>query len=472
MILILMGVIVKWYFRVSFFFYFFAPVLVLYFLIPDRKIKNIILFAASIIFYAWGEPKYIFLMLFSAFFNYISGIAIDRYEKHKKLLMIANIVVNIGLLGYFKYTNFVLSWFEALFPQGVPVLNVVLPIGISFYTFQALSYTIDVYRKDTQVQKSFISFGLYLSLFPQLIAGPIVRYDDVAKQLDNRVHSGKKFMDGFSRFCAGLCKKVIIANSCGKIWTMISTYEYASLPMSLAWLGMLAYAMQIYFDFSGYSDMAIGMGKIFGFDFLENFNYPYISKSVTEFWRRWHMSLGTWFREYVYIPLGGNRVGKLRWIVNIMVVWMLTGIWHGAEWNFVFWGLYFGILLMFEKLFLLKFLNKCSPLGFIYTTITVAISWVFFANTDVAGIINYIKAMFNFNNIDILNRDFIYNLQSFGVLFIIAIVTALGWSKKLYSKIICGKYERVKYIFAIIGFVICVAYLVDDTYNPFLYFRF
>ena len=294
---------------IVFLFYFFAPVLAVYFLVPNRKIKNIILFAASIIFYAWGEPKYIFLMLFSAFFNYISGIAIDRFEKHKKLCMVINIVVNIGLLVYFKYTNFVLSWFEVLFPQGAPALNVVLPIGISFYTFQALSYTIDVYRKDTKVQKSFISFGLYLSLFPQLIAGPIVRYDDVAKQLDDRSHSGRKFMDGFSRFCAGLCKKVIIANSCGKIWTMISTYEYSALPMSLAWLGILAYAMQIYFDFSGYSDMAIGMGKIFGFDFLENFNYPYVSRSVTEFWRRWHMSLGSWFREYVYIPMGGNRVG-------------------------------------------------------------------------------------------------------------------------------------------------------------------
>ena len=457
---------------IVFLFYFFAPVLAVYFLVPNRKIKNIILFAASIIFYAWGEPKYIFLMLFSAFFNYISGIAIDRFEKHKKLCMVINIVVNIGLLVYFKYTNFVLSWFEALFPQGAPVLNVVLPIGISFYTFQALSYTIDVYRKDTKVQKSFISFGLYLSLFPQLIAGPIVRYDDVAKQLDDRSHSGRKFMDGFSRFCAGLCKKVIIANSCGKIWTMISTYEYSALPMSLAWLGILAYAMQIYFDFSGYSDMAIGMGKIFGFDFLENFNYPYVSRSVTEFWRRWHMSLGSWFREYVYIPMGGNRVGKFRWFINIMVVWMLTGIWHGAEWNFVFWGLYFGILLILEKLFLLKVFNKVGFIGFIYTTVAVAISWVLFANTDVAGIMNYIKAMFNFNNIDILNRDFIYNIQSFGLLFIIATVTALGWSKKLYSKIICGKLERLKYIFAIIGFVICVAYLVDDTYNPFLYFRF
>jgi alginate O-acetyltransferase complex protein AlgI len=456
---------------IVFLFYFLAPVLAVYFLVPKRA-KNVVLFAASLIFYSWGEPKYVFLMLFSALFNYASGLLIDRTQSRKKLFMVLNVVVNIGILVYFKYTNFMLSWVSAFFPNGLPAINVILPIGISFYTFQALSYTIDVYRGDTSVQKNFLSFGLYLSLFPQLIAGPIVRYDDVARQLDNRHTNGKMFMDGFSRFCAGLCKKVLIANSCGKIWTMISGYEFAAMPMSLAWLGIFAFAMQIYFDFSGYSDMAIGLGKIFGFDFLENFNYPYISKSVTEFWRRWHMSLGTWFREYVYIPLGGNRVSKSRWLFNILVVWMLTGLWHGAEWNYVAWGLYFGIILACEKLFLLKLLNKNKVIAFIYTVLAVGVSWALFAINDMTDVMRYICSMFNFTNIGIGNRDFLYNIQSFGILFIIALVTSLGLPKKLYSKILCGRLERVKYIFAAIGFIICTAYLVDDTYNPFLYFRF
>ena len=456
---------------VLFLFYFLTPLLTVYFLVPT-KAKNVILFIASLIFYAWGEPKYILLMLFSVFFNYMSGIWIDK-SPNKKRIMIINVVVNLGLLVFFKYTNFIISWADVFFPDGAPVLNIILPIGISFYTFQALSYTIDVYRGKTEVQRSFLAFGLYLALFPQLIAGPIVRYDDVAKQLKERTHSGEKFMEGFSRFCAGLCKKVIIANSLGKLWSMVSVYDFSNLSMSLAWLGLIAYTMQIYFDFSGYSDMAIGLGKILGFDFLENFNYPYISRSITEFWRRWHMSLGSWFREYVYIPLGGNRVGKVRAYVNILIVWMLTGLWHGAEWNFVIWGLYFAVLLILEKRYMKGFLAKFPVIGILYTSFAVAISWATFAITDVGSLFQFFKALFNFGNIGLGTVDFLYNLGSYATLFILAFIICWGVPKKTFETYCPIKYQRkVKYIVAIIGFVICVAYLVDDTFNPFLYFRF
>lgn len=456
---------------VLFLFYFLAPLLAVYFIVP-KKAKNVLLFVASLIFYAWGEPKYIVIMLFSALFNYFSGLLIAK-TSHKKLAIVINVIVNLGLLVFFKYTNFIISWADAFIPGGAPVLNIVLPIGISFYTFQALSYTIDVYRGKTEVQKNFLAFGLYLALFPQLIAGPIVRYDDVARQLKDRTHSGEKFMDGFARFCAGLCKKVIIANSFGKLWSMIEVFDFSCLSMSLAWLGILAFTMQIYFDFSGYSDMAIGLGKIFGFDFLENFNYPYRSKSITEFWRRWHMSLGSWFREYVYIPMGGNRVNKFRVYFNILVVWMLTGLWHGAEWNFVIWGLYFAILLIIEKTFLKKFLDKCPVVGVIYTFFAVVISWAVFAITDINSLFNYVKALFNFKNIGITGADFLYNISSYAVLFIIAFVVSVGLPKNGFEKYFPAKARKVtKYIAAILGFVICVSYLVDDTFNPFLYFRF
>ncbi len=456
---------------VLFLFYFLAPLLVLYFIVP-LKMKNILLFLASLVFYAWGEPKYVFLMLLSALFNYISGLVIHKSPR-KKLWMVINVVFNLGLLVFFKYTNFIISWADAFFSEGAPVLNIVLPIGISFYTFQALSYTIDVYRGKTEVQKSFLSFGLYLAMFPQLIAGPIVRYDDVAKQVENRTHAGEKFMEGFARFCAGLCKKVIIANSLGKLWSMVSVFDFSELSMSLAWLGLIAFAMQIYFDFSGYSDMAIGLGKMFGFDFLENFNYPYISRTITEFWRRWHMSLGSWFREYVYIPLGGNRVGKARAYFNILVVWMLTGLWHGAEWNFVIWGLYFALLLVIEKRYTKKFFEKHIVIGMIYTSFAVALSWAIFSITDMNSLLLFFKALFNFGNIGFDEINFLYNRGSFAVLFVIAFVVSWGVPKRVFELYFPEKGRRVvKYIAAILGFVVCVSYLVDDTFNPFLYFRF
>lgn len=450
---------------IVFLFYFLAPLMAVYFIVPKR-FKNIVLFLASLIFYAWGEPKYIIVMLFSAFFNYLSGLVIDKV-RFKRLALAVNVAVNIGILIFFKYTGFICSWF------GYSGFNISLPIGISFYTFQALSYTIDVYRRNTEVQKNFLHFGLYLSLFPQLIAGPIVRYADVAKQLKSRTVTGEKFMQGFTRFCAGMCKKVIIANGVGRLWTMISGTDFAAMPMSLAWLGIFAFSMQIYFDFSGYSDMAIGLGKMFGFDFLENFNYPYVSKSATEFWRRWHISLGSWFREYVYIPLGGNRKGALRTNANLLIVWMLTGLWHGAEWNFVMWGVYFGILLIIEKKFLLKKLEAHRLLAFIYAAFAVTLGWALFAVTDIGQLGLFMKALFNFGNIGINNAVFLYNIRNYAVLLAVAVIVALGLMKPYYDMLLRGsRMRRIKYLFAAVGFIICVAYLLDDTYNPFLYFRF
>lgn len=455
---------------IVFLFYFLAPVLVIYRLVPSKG-KNIVLFIASLIFYAWGEPKYVLLMLFSALFNYVSGIFIDK-TKRKKLAVIINVAVNIGILVYFKYTNFVLSWVGALFPEGAPVLDIVLPVGISFYTFQALSYTVDVYRGKTEVQKSFLNFGLYLSLFPQLIAGPIVRYNDVAKQLKDRDNSGTMFMNGMSRFCAGLCKKVIIANNVGNLWNTISSYDFTGISSGLAWMGICAYTLQIYFDFSGYSDMAIGLGKMFGFNFLENFNYPYISKSITEFWRRWHMSLSSWFREYVYIPMGGNRVGKVRMYINIFTVWMLTGLWHGASWNFVLWGLYYAVILVIEKTFLKKPLSKIGPFAHIYTMVLVIVGWALFSIESLPSTLSYIKAMFNFGYFGLNESNFLYNMTSYLGVLIIAVLAASGIPKKLYDKFMPKKLYFIKYILAAVGFVICTAYLVDETFNPFLYFRF
>ena len=455
---------------IIFLFYFLAPLLFIYYIVP-KKYKNIILFIASIIFYAWGEPKYVFLMLFSAAFNYRCGIWIGTAYRKKAALAI-NIFINIGLLVFFKYTNFILSTAGYLTKSEIPQLNILLPIGISFYTFQALSYTIDVYRGKTAVQKSFLNFGLYLSLFPQLIAGPIVRYNDVASQLRRRIISYSGIVSGFTRFSAGLCKKVFIANAVGKIWTMVSGFDIASLPMSLAWLGIISYTIQIYFDFSGYSDMAIGLGKMLGFDFLENFNYPYKSKSITEFWRRWHMSLSSWFKEYVYIPLGGNRVSKFRSYLNILIVWMLTGLWHGASWNFVLWGLYFAALLIIEKLFLKKFLERSRVISHIYALFFIILGWAIFAVEDINSVGLFIKAMFSFGNIGADSVDFLYTLSSYALLIIAAAVISTGLPKKIYDRIIPEKLSFLKYICAVIGFIICVAYLVDDTFNPFLYFRF
>lgn len=455
---------------IVFLFYFLSAVMLLYYILP-AKCRNTVLLVASLLFYAWGEPKYVFLMIFSALLNYSCGLLLGKTNR-KKWILVLNIIINIGLLVYFKYTNFLVSCVTNIIGREALTLDIVLPIGISFYTFQALSYTVDVYWGKTAVQKSFVSFALYLSLFPQLIAGPIVRYNDVARQLVTRKSTGTGFMEGVTRFCAGLCKKVIIANNVGKLWSSISVYDFTGLSLANAWLGIICFSLQLYFDFSWYSDMAIGLGKMFGFDFLENFNYPYISKSITEFWNRWHMSLSSWFKEYIYIPLGGNRKGKARTYLNLLIVWMLTGLWHGASWNFVLWGLYYAVLLMVEKAFLKDALKKIGPFAHLYTMFLVIIGWALFSIEDLTGVIDYIKAMFNFGYLGFGEQDFLYNLTSYAGVLILAIVLSTGVPKKLYDKYIPEKLTFVKYIFAFIGFVICVAYITNDTFNPFLYFRF
>jgi alginate O-acetyltransferase complex protein AlgI len=476
---------------VLFLFYFLAPLILIYGFIP-QKYKNLTLFIVSLFFYAWGEPVYVFLMLFSAFFNYIIAFPIDKYRGVSKLPMIASCIVNIGLLGVFKYTDFAISTINGLFSLKLPLAEIALPIGISFYTFQALSYCIDVYRGKTKVQKSFVSFGMYLSFFPQLIAGPIVRYDDIANQVDNHPRTLNMFTDGVYRFCVGLAKKVLIANSCGKLWEI--TNIGADISALSAWLGIIAYTIQIYYDFSGYSDMAIGLGKMFGFEFCENFNYPYISRSITEFWRRWHISLSSWFKEYVYIPLGGSRVtdekykksiklGKLsitpairasvRRYLNIFIVWLLTGLWHGASFNFIAWGLYYGVLLILEKRFYLKKLEaKPRYIGMVYTMLTVIIGWVFFASPDFSSAFRYIGHMLNITNIGFTDSIFCYRLSSYAITFAVAIIGATPYPKKYFNYLTSGRLFFLRPLLAIAVLLLCTAYLVDNTYNPFLYFRF
>ena len=436
---------------IVFIFYFLPLVLLFYYLSPN-KLRNFTLLVFSLIFYAWGEPIYILIMLFSSISDYIHALIIDKYRGtfKSKLALISSIVINLGLLGFFKYSNL-----------GIP-----LPIGISFYTFQTMSYSIDVYRNNVPVQRNLISLATYVTLFPQLVAGPIVRYLDVANDLKYRTHNFDKFYDGVYRFIIGLSKKVILANNLGIIWFNIKSTPSSQLSMLTAWLGIVCFTLQIYFDFSGYSDMAIGLGKMFGFTFLENFNFPYISKSITEFWRRWHISLGIWFRDYVYIPLGGNRCSKTRWIVNIFIVWFLTGLWHGASYNFILWGLYFGFILMLEKLFLLKILNNIPTIfNHIYALLLIIVGFVIFELTDISSIINYLSAMFINNKF--IDKSFYYYFIPNIALLIFSILASTPIFKHILDK-----YEIIRFICLIFGMIISVAFLVDSSFNPFLYFRF
>lgn len=463
---------------ILFLFYFLPIVLIVYFLSP-RKYKNTVLFLSSLIFYSWGEPKYIWIMIFSTILDYTCGRFVDFYNKRgqidkSKLWLLVSILGNLGLLGFFKYSDFIIANLNNLFHLGIPLLNITLPIGISFYTFQTMSYTIDVYRGDTKVQNNIISFGTYVTLFPQLIAGPIVRYQTVAEEIDNRVESYELFSEGIKRFILGLGKKVLLANSIGIIWENISKLDMTSIPTVTGWIGIIAFSFQIYFDFSGYSDMAIGLGKMLGFNFLENFNYPYMSKSITEFWRRWHISLGTWFKEYLYFPLGGNRVGKFKYIRNILTVWILTGIWHGASWNFALWGLYFGIILVFEKLLVLKYLKKMSPyITRFYTLGLILISWVIFAFDSLADGLAYIQILFGTGKSVLYNNGSIYLLYTNLILFLILGFASTDIPKRAW-KSIGAKYnvDILENIFLCAVFILSVAYLVDQSYNPFLYFRF
>ncbi len=455
------------------FLYYFLPLVLLSYFALHKKCGNGVLFIFSLLFYAWGEPVYVFLMLFSTVFNYFAGLKIEKGTK-KKTILVVSVVVNFLILLYFKYFGFIISIINSIFGLKIAVKELALPVGISFYTFQAVSYLIDVYRNDAKAQKNFVNFACYITLFPQLIAGPIVRYNQIEEQLDFRRETTLKFGSGVSRFVAGLCKKVLIANNIGALWNSVSTLPLNELSTLNAWIGIVAFTLQIYFDFSGYSDMAIGLGKMLGFTFDENFNYPYISKSVSEFWRRWHISLGTWFKEYVYIPLGGSRVKKARMFFNLFIVWMLTGLWHGASYNFVLWGLYYAVLLIIEKTFLLKLLKKCPAIvEHIYTMLMVIFGWVLFASENLAYALSYFKTMFGFSQAGLCDSRFFYSLSSYVLVLVLAIAGCLPYPKRLFES--AKKNRRFKiavpYILAL-GFVICTAYLVDSTFNPFLYFRF
>lgn len=451
----------------------FLPItLALYYLAP-KKAKNGVLFLASLVFYAWGEPIYILIMLFSTVFDYCNGLALERFERKnnqnaRKAILALSVVVNIGLLCFFKYTDFFIETADNIGGLNLRTLNIALPIGISFYTFQTLSYTIDVYRKQVKAQHNIINFGMYICMFPQLIAGPIVRYADIEHQLEinQRKLSADKALNGVIRFALGLAKKVLIANQAGALWSEISAQS--SVSALAAWLGAFAFAIQIYFDFSGYSDMAIGLAKMLGFDLMENFNYPYMSKSITEFWRRWHISLGKWFREYVYIPFGGNRKGLPRQIVNLFIVWFLTGLWHGAGWNFVLWGIYFFVLLVIEKLFLLKLLKKLPPIiSHLYTIVAVLFSWAIFAIEDFSQLGGFIASLFGANG---FSGDCSYYFRSYFAILLLGAAFSTDIPKKLFNKITNSK--TLKLIIAAVLIALSVLMLIGDSYNPFLYFRF
>lgn len=456
---------------------FLPAVLLVYFAVP-RQGKNAVLFLFSLLFYAWGEPIYVGLMIFSTILDYTCGWLVEKYRgtSKQKIGLLISVFTNLGLLFFFKYTDFFIGTINGVFGTQIALLNLPLPIGISFYTFQTMSYTIDVYRGDAKVQKNILSFGAYVSLFPQLIAGPIVRYQDVADQLNERTHSFDRFGDGVKRFVTGLGKKVLLANNIGLLWDTISKTEAKNLTTLAAWLGVIAFAFQIYFDFSGYSDMAIGLGKMFGFTFLENFDYPYTSKSITEFWRRWHISLGTWFRDYIYIPLGGNRKGLPVQIRNIAIVWLLTGFWHGASWNYVLWGVFYGALLMAEKLFLLKWLRKAPAfVGHIYTMFAVLLGWVLFAFEDFGKGAAFLKTMFG-GGAGLISSNALYQLLSYLPLLVVCLVAATPLAKKLYEKLSRKAGEGVLLTadsVRVAGIMLLsVAYLISGSYNPFLYFRF
>ena len=454
------------------FLYCFLPAVVLvYFLVP-RKFKNAVLLAFSLLFYGWGEPKYVFLMMATITAFYICGLAIGKAQtqKWKKTWLMTSVVVGIGLLAIFKYADFFIANFSAATGLSIPLLRLALPVGISFYTFQSLSYTIDVYRGKVPVQQNPISFGAYVTLFPQLIAGPIVRYADVARELDSRTHSWDDTMLGIRRFLIGLGKKIILADNFA---LLISLFRDSSEKSVLFyWMYAIAFTLNIYFDFSGYSDMAIGLGRIFGFHFIENFNYPYLSESITEFWRRWHMSLGSWFRDYVYIPMGGNRVPKWRWVLNIFTVWMLTGFWHGAAWNFILWGLLFGCLLLAEKR--IPAMGKLpSAVKHLYVMLIVVLSFVLFNAESLSQAGTDFASLFGLGNLPAVTTETLYYLRSYGLLFAVGFVGATPIVKQIAIRVEKSKVGVVLEVLLLIGILlVCTAYLVDGSFSPFLYFRF
>ncbi len=462
----------------TFLFYFLPALIIIYFLAPN-KLKNLVMIIASLVFYAWGEIRFIPIMLLLSVEDFICAKLMEKHRDNKRqrrVYMLISVCSNLSVLIFFKYTNFLMGNVFGLFGVESPFVQIILPIGVSFNSFQSISYAIDVYRGTTSCEKTFYNYLAYTTLFPQIIAGPIVRYVTVENDLDDHRLTQDSFAIGMRRFTIGLAKKVLIANNTGLLWSQISSGTAGEGSILLYWLGIIAYTFQIYFDFSGYSDMAIGLARIFGLTFDENFNYPYISKSITEFWRRWHITLGAWFRDYVYIPLGGNRCSKVKHLRNLVIVWALTGFWHGASWNFILWGLYFAVILIAEKYYILKILDRIPRVfRHLYTIFLVMISWVIFYFDDLAAMKDYLKGMFGLTEMPMFNNQSLYYLCGYGVIFILAAYFSTPHFKKVVvfaetsnrKSVFIG--ATIAYVFVFAG---CIAYLVGSTYNPFLYFRF
>lgn len=459
----------------SVFLFMFLPLtLAVYYAVPFA-FKNTVLFLTGLLFYAWGEPVYVLIMLLSTAIDYCAGRLMDRFDSNKnirKATLLVSVVMNLSLLGIFKYGSFFIGSVNGIFGSAIPDPGLPLPIGISFFTFQSMSYTIDLYRRNIKVQKNFIDFAAFVTMFPQIVAGPIVRYEDVSAQLACRRIDLSSMSDGITRFVCGMCKKVLIANSIGALWTDVKAQDYASMPAATAWLGIAAFTLQIYFDFSGYSDMAIGLGKMLGFDFPENFRYPYNSKSIAEFWRRWHITLGDWFKSYVYFPLGGSRGSTAATIRNTLIVWLLTGLWHGASWNFILWGLYYGVLIILEK-FVFRRLLECTPsaLRHILTMLAVVFGWVIFEITSPASELEFVKAMLGFGG-SFANSFTLNALHNYAVTFIAAIAISTGIPLKMCKKLPEKRADTLSLVGEAAGMTACIACLVDSGYNPFLYFNF
>lgn len=460
------------------FLYFFLPITLLVYYISPKKLKNFILLVSGLFFYAWGEPIYVLVMILSAIIDYFAGMVMDKYDKNEKvrnISLILSICINIGLLAIFKYSSFFVENINTVFKTSITDPKLPLPIGISFYTFQSISYTIDLYRRKIKVQKNLINFMAYVTMFPQIVAGTIVTYGDISEKLDDRKVTLDHMSDGISQFVKGLGKKVLLANNIGLMWEQIKALNYSEISMITAWLGITAFAFQIYYDFSGYSDMALGLGKMLGFDFPKNFNFPYTATSVSDFWKRWHITLGSWFREYVYIPLGGNRSGTPKTVRNLIIIWMLIGLWHGASWNFILWGLYFGLLIIMEKYLYGKYLDKLPKLvGRIYTFIFVIFGWVLFETNSLSEAAAYFKAMFGFNG-SLSDSKTTFFIVNYAFVFVLCAIL----SSRIFTKI-SNKLSKLRLNFVIISapiiqlgiMLLSTAYLVNESYNPFLYFRF
>ena len=462
-----------------YFLFLYLPLVLFFYYITPLKWRNGVLLIFNLIFYGWGEPVYILLMLFTIAVDYAAGLLIGRSkergnDRQARIWVAVAVVANLAILFFFKYWNFLAGSFAALGLHFMPVIDgLKLPIGISFYTFQSMSYPIDVYRGDSPTQKNPVSFATFVTLFPQLIAGPILKYKDLDDQLAHRDHSPEMFASGVQVFVVGLAKKVLLANNLGQLWDVYKAMPVGDLTTAGAWLGIFAFSFQLYFDFSGYSDMAVGLGRMLGFEFMRNFEYPYIAKSLTEFWRRWHISLGTWFREYLYIPLGGNRVSRGRLFFNLMVVWAATGIWHGASWNYLIWGLYFGILLILEKSFLLRLLqNLPAALQHIYALFFILVSWAIFAVEDVAQLGGFLRAMFGMAGGGLADGSFVYYLTSYLPMLIIAGLASTPLARRIWDRLPVRAVQVGVPVLAVASLLLATAYLVDGTYNPFLYWQF